>query len=340
VSIVNGYLIQNASWRVCFVIMAILCAVFLVLVFFFVPETAYNRPESPTSKTTSPSDESHEKEGSDKVTELQVSEVEKASGFSIQSETERPRSYWSSLKPWENRRFSDASFWKLSISPFTFVCSPIVAWGTLVYGSTSAWLVALSVSVSMLFSSPAYGYDFQAGPVGLISGVGPFIAAILGNAISGPLSDWSVKWLSRRNNGIYEPEFRLFMILPTLIFTTIGWYGWAISANLLDLWIGPAVFYSLLNFGQALASVAVVSYVVDAHADYAPEAFATINCIKNLFTFGLTYYTDPWLDKQGVLRTFCTIGGINIAICLTTIPMYIYGKRARSWVHRSSWILS
>jgi hypothetical protein len=31
---------------------------------------------------------------------------------------------------------------------------------------------------------------------------------------------------------------------------------------------------------------------------------------------------------------FFTIGGITIAVSLTTIPMYIYGKRARSFVYR------
>ena len=73
-------------------------------------------------------------------------------------------------------------------------------------------MVALSVSVSTLFSAPAYGYDFKAGPVGLITGVGPFIATIIGNAIAGPLSDWSVTWLARRNGGIYEPECVLSLV--------------------------------------------------------------------------------------------------------------------------------
>ena len=67
-------------------------------------------------------------------------------------------------------------------------------------------VVALSVSVSLLFSVPTFGYGFSAGPVGLIAGVGPFIAALLGNLIAGPLSDWVVTWMSRRNKGVYEPE--------------------------------------------------------------------------------------------------------------------------------------
>ena len=84
----------------------------------------------------------------------------------------------------------------------------------------------------------------------------------------------------------------------------------------------------------------MVSYVVDAHSRYAPEAFATINCVKNIFVFGLTYFVIPWILNQGILKTFCTIGGINAWVCLMTLPMYVFGKRARSWVHRTPWMLA
>lgn len=36
----------------------------------------------------------------------------------------------------------------------------------------------------------------------------------------------------------------------------MGWFGWAISANMEELWVGPAIFFSLINFGQAVGSIA------------------------------------------------------------------------------------
>jgi hypothetical protein len=77
-----------------------------------------------------------------------------------------------------------------------------------------------------------------------------------------------------------------------------------------------------------------VSYVVDCHREKAGEAFATMNFIKNMFAFGLVNYLNNWVTTQGVRNVFFTIGGITIAVSLTTIPMYIYGKRARSFVYR------
>ena len=40
------------------------------------------------------------------------------------------------------------------------------------------------------------------------------------------MSDWSVKWAARKNNGIYEPEFRLFLLIPMFILDIAGYIGW------------------------------------------------------------------------------------------------------------------
>lgn len=47
-------------------------------------------------------------------------------------------------------------------------------------------------------------------------------------------------------------------MFPFFIFSTMGWFGWAISAHLKEPWIGPTIFYSLLNFAQAISSIASV----------------------------------------------------------------------------------
>lgn len=38
-----------------------------------------------------------------------------------------------------------------------------------------------------------------------------------------------------------------------------------------------------------------------------------------------------WLKSDGARTVFLAIGGIQIACLLTSIPMYIFGKRARMW---------
>jgi hypothetical protein len=45
-----------------------------------------------------------------------------------------------------------------------------------------------------------------------------------------------------------------------------------------------------------------------------------------------------WLEADGSKNVFLAIGGIHFACLLTTIPLYIYGKRARMMTVRRNWM--
>lgn len=64
------------------------------------------------------------------------------------------------------------------------------------------------------------------------------------------------------------------------------------------------------------------------------EAFVAINA-RNLLTFGLTYFVNDWLAKDGVLDVFNVLGGTFIAVTMLTVPLWILGKRLRSAVARN-----
>src|SRR5277367_6307394 len=57
--------------------------------------------------------------------------------------------------------------------------------------------------------------------VGLLY-IAPFIGGVLGSSISGKVSDIVCRWMTRHNGGIFEPEFRLVMVIPVAIATVIG----------------------------------------------------------------------------------------------------------------------
>jgi hypothetical protein len=42
------------------------------------------------------------------------------------------------------------------------------------------------------------------------------------------------------------------------------------------------------------------------------------------------------MESDGSKLTFLVLGGIQIVCLLTTIPMYVYGKRARMWTVRKN----
>lgn len=59
------------------------------------------------------------------------------------------------------------------------------------------------------------------------------VVATIACLICGPSSDWSAKYLSRRNNGKYEPEFRLFQVIGILVCAGLGYFlfGYLISVQ-------------------------------------------------------------------------------------------------------------
>ncbi len=43
----------------------------------------------------------------------------------------------------------------------------------------------------------------------------------------------------------------------------------------------------------------------------------------------MTFYSNDWVQYQGVRNCFFVIGGITVFVTLLTIPMYIWGKRGQ-----------
>ena len=55
----------------------------------------------------------------------------------------------------------------------------------------------------------------------------------------------------------------------------------------------------------------------------------TINAFKNLVAFGMSYGAVPWLMSAGWARMWGTACGICSAVVLTSVLMYLFGKKAR-----------
>ncbi|KAK4936702.1 hypothetical protein LTR10_022489 [Elasticomyces elasticus] len=247
-----------------------------------------------------------------------------------------PKSYIQTLKPW-NGRFSKANWFLVACRPFVLFLYPSVLWSSLVYSLSIGWLIVLSESISNIYRSRDT-YNFSALGAGLVY-ISPFVGGILGTAVAGKVSDIIVRYMARRNGGVYEPEFRLVMAIPVALSTAIGLMGYGWSAQERDKWIVPTIFFGIISFGCSLGSTTAITFCVDSYRQYAGEALVTLNFSKNIFhglVFSLFFAT--WLEDDGPKTTFIAIGAIQIACLLTTIPMYIYGKRGRMWTVRKGFM--
>lgn len=53
--------------------------------------------------------------------------------------------------------------------------------------------------------------------------------------------------------------------------------------------------------------------------------------IRNTLGFGFSYAITPWIDNQGLTRTFVAVGMVSLAVTLTFLAMTIFGKRLRKF---------
>ncbi|KAK5047383.1 hypothetical protein LTR84_006906 [Exophiala bonariae] len=243
-----------------------------------------------------------------------------------------PQGYVQTLKPW-NGRLSRSKWFLVALRPFILFSYPAVLWSALVYSLSVGWLIVLSESISDIYRDRA-SYNFTALQSGLVY-LSPFIGGILGTAVAGKVSDIIVRFMARRNGGVYEPEFRLIMGAPIAITTAMGLVGYGWSAEERDNWIVPTIFFGVISFGCSLGSTTSITFCVDSYRQFAGEALVTLNFSKNVF-HGLVFslFFAQWLEHEGPKNTFLVIGCLQIACMVTTIPMYIYGKRARMWTVR------
>lgn len=192
--------------------------------------------------------------------------------------TQPAKTYKQTLKPW-NGKLRHENWFKVALRPFILFAYPSILWSTVVYSLSIGWLIVLSESVSTIYENKAT-YNFTPLQAGLCY-VSPFIGGVLGTAVAGKVSDVIVQYMSRRNGGIYEPEFRLVMAIPISITTCIGLMGYGWSAQERDNWIVPTVFFGVISFGCALGSTTSITFAVDSYRQYAGEALVTLNFSKS-----------------------------------------------------------
>lgn len=179
-----------------------------------------------------------------------------------------PKVSWFKSMALFNGRKTDEDFWRLLLRPLPLFVQPAFMWGCLIQGSLIGWTVFIGAIMGALFLGPPLFWGAEKTGYAYI---GAFIGAIAGFFIAGGLSDWSAKKLTKLNGGVYEPEFRIVMVLPQLILGAIGLYGigWAcegLYTKALGVTV-PITFFGFEVAGMVVGAVASSLYIVDAYRE-------------------------------------------------------------------------
>ncbi|KAF2825769.1 MFS general substrate transporter [Ophiobolus disseminans] len=307
---IAGAIIEKISFEATFGISALIFIPILFGIYFFVVETTYN--------SARPSDAVKQVPGEKDMSFLDINESKET--------------YRQQLRLFRGR-LNQESFWKNAWKPVPLIAYPAVLFSTVVYGSYFTWLLTISVLSVSVFTAPPYALGpAQVGLTNL-----PLLAvALIGSPLSGWSADAIAKFMARRNGGVFEPEFRLVLMIPATIFATVGFLGFGMSVQQGSPIVWPIVFMSIHSLSVPFASTASLTYVIDCHPRDANQAFVTINFTKAVFTFAATTYANGWMAQVGPRGVFDVIACINLGVCALTIPAYVFGKRFRSYIARST----
>ncbi|ODV68002.1 putative transporter, major facilitator superfamily [Hyphopichia burtonii NRRL Y-1933] len=243
---------------------------------------------------------------------------------SIQS---TPKSFVQRLSVFSGRHTKD-SWWMVALRPFFLYSYPAVLFGSFIYSFSVVWLIVISEAIASIFEAPGYNYSNQT--VGLFY-IGPFIGGILGSLSAGILGDRLTRFVVSKNHGVYEPEFRLLMLIPATFFITFGLMGFGWSTKVKDAWIGPIIFFSCVSFGSSIASTTSISFTVDTYKMFAAELLVSFNFMKNLMGFVFSLFNTQFIDSTNTRTTYLVYGAIQIFLSSFGILIYIYGKKIRAW---------
>jgi MFS family permease len=329
--LVAGWFNDAYGWRWTMHLGAIVCAVCFVVIFFFMEETMYFRDTADECERVEPSkrNRSAKEEDAEKGTRTSSAPSPPASI----NECSQPdiNAGWKKYTLFKllPRRPTNVDMFRMAYRPVLMIFRfPTVAWSGFLYGINLAWYNVLNGTASPVLSGARY--NWSAALVGCIY-TGPIIGAALASLWSGYVADWIALRLARTNNGVREPEHRLWVLAVSGIMSAAGLITWGVGADHEAHWVGLVFGLGMLTFGCVTGGSIAVSYNADCLKEIAGETTVSVMLIRNTIGFGFSYAITPWWTSQGSQNCFVTAGMVSLVCTFTFLVMIVWGKRLRRW---------
>ncbi|KAI1819461.1 MFS general substrate transporter [Xylaria intraflava] len=143
------------------------------------------------------------------------------------------------------------------------------------------------------------------------------------------LSDRTIVRLTKRNNGIYEPEMRLHLVVyyAALCPITFFWYGW--TAFFKVHWIAPVL--GLIPFGVAILGVYLPAqaYIIDAYPLYSASGLAAFIVLRSVVAAFLPLAGPSLFGSLGLGWGSSVLGFITIGLIPIPLLVLIFGTKMR-----------
>ncbi|KAK4502375.1 hypothetical protein PRZ48_005800 [Zasmidium cellare] len=322
--VISGFIADGQGWEWVLYWCAIFCGGGFVICFFLMEETNYSRKVL-VGREVGGGQAGEEKDNS--KDNLSASAVEEETAESQSGHLSKRTTYLDKIKLWRSRDLRKPNrLVSMALRPLIFLTFPVVAYAGFSYGANLIWFNVLNATASLIFSSPPY--SFSPSMVGLTY-LSPLLAVILSTIYTGWLGDKCLLHMARRNNGIHEPEHRLWLFLPTIILLPFGLILWGVGAAHGIHWFGCVFAMGTIAFVSAVGLQVSVAYCIDCYKDLASEAIVAVILIRNSMSFGVSYGITPWVTNMGLQNAFLVAAFVGMAQAATFGIFVRYGKTMR-----------
>ncbi|RVX66189.1 hypothetical protein B0A52_10081 [Exophiala mesophila] len=336
--IAAGFVANRFGWQWIQYICTIIGAVTTIYLFFFMEETMFHRTDTVEAAMaenfiqTVSSDA--EVKGAN-VKEEAPSTSPAASAMVSVDRDIQPKSYMQRLKCWNLRDPQQPKrFWNNLMLSLTLIRFPAIFYSGLLIGSILSWFNVVNGTLPTILGNAPY--NFSADMLGVIY-VSPVIGVSFGCYFSGWISDKVAVYMARRNNGVYEPEHRLWVGLIPLVLHPVGCILYGVGASHEVHWVGVAFGLGIICATLPMGSAVACNYIIDSYKEVAGNGLVTIILVRNTMGFAFAYAVLPMVTDMGIQNAFILLAFLGAAIWAGCIVMIIWGKKFRKATAATYW---
>ena len=335
-----GYITDSQGWEWCFRYLLIFFGISSLVVMFAAEESSFARKAYTTSQSIISESARHQgpdgagvsSQSPDAKINADLKPSNGIPSHALSDTTSRPPpldsrlTYFQKLTLYRPDADIPVGYWRLVFSMFELIVLPAASWVSLQLGISSFVVSLVLTTQASFFSLPPY--NFKPSQLGLM-----YIPLLIGNFFGsfwgGYFTDWMILRLARRNDGVHEPENRLWAYVPLPFVAAGGTLLYGVGADAGLHWTLPCLGLILIGFYLSASLPVALGYALESYPEIEDEIVQLSNFTRNVLGGAVTFCIQPWIDHNGGRNTTIIISVLVLVVNLTSIPFQIWGKTIR-----------
>lgn len=154
--------------------------------------------------------------------------------------------------------------------------------------------IALIVEMPIVFGER---FNFDAQQIGL-QFIAIIIGCVLGEQVSGPMSDWFLRRL-RRKRGHSCPADRLWLSYIAFVTIITGLLTWGFQLQHATSWnVTPCVGAAIASFGNQMQTTILTTFAVESKKERAAEVGIFVNICRQIYGFVSPHENKSTQDRM------------------------------------------